>query len=188
MANNDKIDLEEKVDLLLALAVDERLWPNGALSEDREMLAGLGIELGQSDRVQHILRLLSRLEDRYFLSRSWVGQRLNEVISRLNNLEGELQNLTKSARINTETLSASADRLRNVDRALDEIRADAGSSLRQTRELSEAITKIATQYSSLQTSSADINAAVSSLTTQFKETKASLEKIEADIREIKDRR
>jgi len=136
MPSDEPGNLEVKVDLLLALAVDERIWPEGEYRDVREILARAGLDLSIGDQARELLRTLAHLDRPYFLSRGWVGKRLEDVLERLERLEKSLEELAASTRQHVQTISANTNWLTGLEQNLGSLKADTTSLLQDNRGVS----------------------------------------------------
>ena len=168
--------LEGKVNLLLALMMDERLFPGGELDDAQEFLQRLGIDLQIPTETRKVVGFLRDFGNKeYFLSREWVVRRLTEFVKRLELLENQVTSTSLVVQKSSENISRSVEMVTRLEERLRESTEVNREAVAESRESRKTLQDMASKYAQLQTDVSDIASNLKLLSTDFQKTAKDVE-------------
>ncbi len=189
-------DLEKKVDLLLAMLVDEQIWnqnspPNASYKVLRDVLQKLGFDFTPDPGVIDAIELLHQYGDgSYVLSRREVFDRINRILLQFDKLRDSISSITMEVResgVRTrEAISDIEKRLLTIDMSQKQLLSGKETEDHNTNQLNQTITQMADQYSNLRIEYGELSSTVASLNKLINIIHETLTNMSKDVAQMKD--
>jgi len=189
--------LEKKVDLLLAMLVDEQLWTAGPLPDRtygvlRELLSRMGFELQVDSGVISAIELLHKYGDgSYFLSRRYILERISTIVERFDQLNEQISFISQEVRTSGgRTREAIVDiehRLSEIDVSQKKMLSGQETQDHLTIQLNQTVTDMADRYAKLRIEYGDLSGSVADLKKLLSTVHETLTNVSKDLAQVKEK-
>jgi hypothetical protein len=189
--------LEKKVDLLLAMLVDEQLWggrpfPDRSYEVLRELLGQMGFDLQVDSGVVNAIELLHKYGDgSYFLSRRYILDRLGTIVSQFEQLQVQLTSINQEVRESggrtREAIISIEQRLSGIDVSQKKLLSGQETNDNLTKQLNQTIADMADRYAKLRIEYGELSSSVSGLQKLLNTVHETLTNVSKDLAQVKEK-